>query len=323
MPRAAVASVRPVLRFTAADIPAMPGRRTVVTGANSGIGLVAARELARAGAHVVLACRDLAKGEAAREAIAPVLTGEVSVARLDLADLDSVRAFAGARTEPLDLLVNNAGVMALPHRTTVDGFELQLGTNHLGHFALTGLLLPRLLAGTSPRVVTLASIAHRIGKVDFDDLQSERRYRKWRAYGQSKLANLLFAFELQRRADQRSAPLRSVAAHPGYAATNLQLAGPRMEGRSIGERARGLANMVFAQSDEQGALPTLYAASAPDLPGGAFVGPDGFGELRGHPKLVSASADAMDVETARRLWRVSEELTGVSFELDGGLARAA
>ena len=300
--------------WTLADMPGLRGRAALVTGANSGIGLVAARALARAGARVVLASRDVAKGEAAAETISPGPGGDVVVARLDLADLASVRELVAARSEPLDLLVNNAGVMALPYRTTADGFERQLGTNHLGHFALTGLLLPHLLGSSSARVVTVSSGAHRIGAIDFDDLQSERSYSKWRAYGQSKLANLLFAFELQRRVDARGTPLRSVAAHPGYAATNLQAAGPRMEGSSIGVRLSQLGNKLLGQSAERGALPTLYAATAPDLPGGAYVGPDGPMEMRGHPTLVGTSDAARDPETARRLWQVSEELTGVRFD---------
>jgi len=203
------------------------------------------------------------------------------------------------------VLVNNAGVMATPHRTTADGFELQLGTNHLGHFALTGLLLPRI----QDRVVTIASGAHRIGKINFGDLQSERSYRRWLAYGQSKLANLLFMYEFQRRLDAAGSPLRSVAAHPGYAATSLQ-----SHTESIQDRIMAVSNRIFAQSDEQGAWPTLYAATTPDLPGGSYVGPGGFLEQRGNPKLVGSSAAARDEDTARRLWDVSEELTGVQYE---------
>lgn len=304
--------------WSAADIPAQDGRTAVVTGANSGIGAVAARELARAGAQVVLACRDTAKGDAAAARIrgdAPA--ARIEVARLDLADLDSVRTFSagfGDGHDGLDLLVNNAGVMALPYRQTADGFEMQLGTNHLGHFALTGLLLPSLLSRPDPRVVTVSSVAHRMGKIDFDDLQGERRYRKWGAYGQSKLANLLFTFELQRRAAAAGLPLRAVAAHPGYSATNLQAAGPRMAGSRIEELANTVANRVFAQSDEMGALPTLYAATVRDLPGGAFVGPGGPLGMRGHPQIVSSNAAAQDAGTAARLWEVSEELTGVSYD---------
>jgi NAD(P)-dependent dehydrogenase (short-subunit alcohol dehydrogenase family) len=287
--------------WTPAELPDQSGRTFVVTGSNSGIGLAAARELAASGAHVVLAVRDTAKGEAA----AAGLSGDPEVRALDLADLASVRAFAQGLDRSIDVLVNNAGVMATPHRTTADGFELQLGTNHLGHFALTGLLLPRI----QDRVLTISSGGHRIGRINFDDLQSERSYRRWRAYGQSKLANLLFMYELQRRLDAAGSPLRSVAAHPGYAATNLQ-----SHTESMQDRIMALVNRIFAQSDEQGAWPTLYAATTPDLPGGVYVGPDGFLEQRGNPKLVGSSGAARDEGTARRLWEVSEELTGVHYE---------
>ncbi len=288
--------------WDAARMPPQSGRRVVVTGANSGIGLEAARELARAGARVTLAVRSVEKGRAA----AAGLPGDVDVRALDLASLASVRAFAQAWDEPLDLLVNNAGLMAPPYATTQDGFELQLGTNHLGHFALTGLLLPRLLAAPDPRVVTLSSIAHRMGRMRWDDLQWTRDYRPWPAYGQSKLANLLFTFELQRRAGEAGVRLRALAAHPGYAATHLQ--------RGTYSRAQELAmqvlNRVVAQSAQAGALPTLYAATA-DLPGASYVGPDGPGEWRGSPTLVGVSKEASDPVARRRLWEVSEELTGV------------
>jgi len=305
-------------RWSAANIPDQSGRTAIVTGANSGLGLVTARELARAGARVTMACRDLGRGEAAAEGVrAEVPDARVEVLRLDLADLASVRSFAEGSPDDLDLLVNNAGVMALPRRTTADGFEMQLGTNHLGHFALAGLLLPSLLRGDGGRIVTVSSGAHRFGRIAFDDLQGERRYRRWPAYGQAKLANLLFAFELGRRSDAAGAPLRSVAAHPGYAATNLQLAAPRMDGSGVKERIMVLANRVFAQSDEMGALPSLYAATVADLPPGAYVGPDGRGEMTGHPTLVGSSAAAQDAGAARRLWEVSEELTGVRYDLAG------
>jgi NAD(P)-dependent dehydrogenase (short-subunit alcohol dehydrogenase family) len=294
--------------WTPAEMPDQSGRTFVVTGANSGIGLAAARELAASGARVVLAVRDTVKGEAA----AAGLSGDPEVCALDLADLASVRAFAEGLDRNIDVLVNNAGVMATPHRTTADGFELQLGTNHLGHFALTGLLLPRI----QDRVLTISSGAHRMGRINFEDLQSERSYRRWPAYGQSKLANLLFMYELQRRLDAAGSPLRSVAAHPGWAATNLQF-----HTESIQDRIMGLVNRIFAQSDEQGAWPTLYAATTPDLPGGSYVGPDGFLEQRGNPKLVGSSAAARDDDTARRLWEVSEELTGVRYEF--GVAAGA
>jgi NAD(P)-dependent dehydrogenase (short-subunit alcohol dehydrogenase family) len=288
-------------RWTAADLPRQDGRTVVVTGANSGIGLVAARELARAGARVVLAVRDAAKGEHA----AATIPGEREVRSLDLADLASVRAFASAWEGDLDVLVDNAGVMATPERRTRDGFELQIGTNHLGHFALTVLLLPRI----TDRVVIVSSGAHRAGRIDLDDLNWERRrYDRWRAYGQSKLANLLFTLELQRRLEEAGSPVRALAAHPGWAATNLQ---HRTESL-LQNTLMAIGNRVLAQSDEMGALPTLYAATQ-DLPGNSYVGPDGRGEQRGHPTLVGRTAAARDEDTARRLWALSEELTGVSL----------
>ncbi len=294
-----------------ARIPDQTGRRVVVTGANSGIGFHAARELAQHGARVVLAVRDESKGlEAARE-----IPAEVEVHRLDLADLDSVRAFAAAWDGPLDLLINNAGLMAPPLRRTAQGFESQFGTNHLGHFALTGLLLGALLKTERPRVVTVSSVAHRMGRIRFDDLQSERKYRPWPAYGQSKLANLLFCFELQRRSDRAGASLTSVAAHPGYAATNLQTG----TSSRLQDLLMGAANKVIAQSAHAGALPTLFAAVEP-LPGAVYIGPDGPGEMRGAPQLVDAASAAKDAQTAAALWSVSEELTGVRFDFGGAVA---
>jgi NAD(P)-dependent dehydrogenase (short-subunit alcohol dehydrogenase family) len=313
--------------WTTADIPSQAGRVAVVTGANSGLGLVTARELARAGAEVVLACRDPARGERARADIAGAAPGaRVRVEPLDLADLSSVRACAtrlnSAYPDGIDLLANNAGVMAIPRRRSADGFEMQLATNHLGHFALTGLLLGALLRRATPRVVTVSSGAHRIGRMRFDDLQGERRYRRWLAYGQSKLANLLFCFELQRRAQAADAPLSSVAAHPGYASTNLQLAGPRMDGSALLQHGAALANRLLGQSAEMGALPELYAATVGDLPGGAYVGPDGRFEQSGYPRLVGTSAAARDEGAARRLWEVSCELTGVRYDFAPAAAAA-
>jgi NAD(P)-dependent dehydrogenase (short-subunit alcohol dehydrogenase family) len=303
-------------RWTAQDIPDQHGRRVVVTGANSGVGLVTARELAWAGAEVVLACRDRGRGEAALATIRAAVPGAVVELRsLDVSDLESVRAFADGFDGPIDVLINNAGVMATPARLTVDGFELQLATNHLGHFALTGRLLSRLLEAESPRVVTLASSAHRIGTIAFDDLQRQRHYHAWSAYGQSKLANLLFAYELQRRADAARSPLLSVAAHPGYAATNLHTAGTSLGGASLQSRILGLVSPLVGQSAELGALPALYAATVPELHGGSYVGPGGLLELRGHPKLVDSNAASKDPETARRLWEASERLTGVEIVL--------
>jgi NAD(P)-dependent dehydrogenase (short-subunit alcohol dehydrogenase family) len=306
------------MAWTADDIPAQAGKTFVITGANSGIGYEAALELARKGAHVVLACRDQGKGRAAVDAIkAKHAPASVSLLELDLADLKSIRRFADAvrgAHPALHGLLNNAGVMAIPYRRTVDGFEMQFGTNHLGHFALTGLLLERLLATPGARVVTVSSNAHKFGAMRWDDLQWERGYRKWFAYSQSKLANLLFANELQRRLAAAKAGPISVACHPGYAATNLQGAGPRMQGSSIAGTVMELANRLFAQNAAMGALPTLYAATAPDVRGGDYIGPDGLGEQWGHPKKVRSIARANDAEAQRRLWETSERLTGVRYE---------
>ncbi len=303
--------------WTAADIPDQSGRTAVVTGANSGLGLITARELARAGATVVLACRDLEKGERALTSVQQVAAADAPprLEALDLSSLQSVREFAdrvGAWLSGLDLLINNAGVMAPPRRLTQDGFESQFGTNHLGHFALTGRLLGLLTAGRpDTRVVTLSSAAHRIGTIKFDDLQRERGYNNWLTYGQSKLANLMFAYELQRRASAAGSDLRSLAAHPGYSATNLQTTGPsRFYEKWLGK----LGNLVIAQSADRGALPTLYAATVPDLPGATFIGPDGIGETRGNPHVVSGAGKAYDEETWRRLWEASEQLTGVHYQ---------
>ena len=275
----------------------------IVTGANSGIGLPTAQAFAVAGARVVLAVRDMAKGEVAAGSI----PGACEVRKLDLADLTSVRAFANGWRGEVDVLINNAGVMRTPERRTADGFELQIGTNHLGHFALTNLLLPQI----TDRVVTVASGAHRGGSISLDDLNWERRsYERWAAYQQSKLANLLFTLELQRRLTAAGSRVRALAAHPGYAATNLQF---RSE-RGLENRLMAIGNRLFAQSDEAGARPTLFAATQ-DLPGASYVGPDGFGEHRGYPTLVGRTAAASDVETAKRLWTLSEELTGVTFPL--------
>jgi NAD(P)-dependent dehydrogenase (short-subunit alcohol dehydrogenase family) len=304
-------------RWTTADIPDLAGRRAVVTGANSGLGFETALALAKAGVHVVLACRDEAKGTDALDRIGRMAPGtDVTLRRLDLADLASVRAFAAevcSAEDALDILVNNAGVMAIPRRETVDGFEMQFGTNHLGHFALTGLLLDRLLARPGARVVTITSTAAQIGRITFGDLQRSRHYSKWSAYGQSKLANQLFTLELSRRAAGRGANLVSAAAHPGYAATGLQGVGPAMSGSTLRLRLTDLENRIFAQSAASGALPGLYAATAPEVKGGQYFGPDRLFGMRGHPTLVPFVRAARDPETARRLWEISEELTEVHF----------
>jgi NAD(P)-dependent dehydrogenase (short-subunit alcohol dehydrogenase family) len=295
--------------WTAADLPTLDGRTFVITGANSGIGLDAARALARAGADVVLAVRDPAKGEQA----AATIPGRTEVRQLDLADLASVRAFAEDWHGDIDVLVNNAGVMATPERRTKDGFELQVGTNHLGHFALTNLLLPHI----TDRVVTLASLAHRMGRISFDDLSwDRRRYRRWPAYGQSKLANLLFTLELQRRLSEGGSDVRAVAAHPGWTATHLQ----SHTGSAVQDGMLAVVNRLISQDEGVGALATVYAATQ-DVPGAAYVGPDGRGELRGHPRLVGRSGAASDAESARRLWELSEELTGVGYPASAPLAQ--
>ncbi|WP_327173548.1 oxidoreductase [Streptomyces sp. NBC_01336] len=291
-------------KWTAAHIPDQTGRTFVVTGANSGLGLETARRLAEHGAHVIMTARDPEKGRAA----AASLPGSVEVRILDLADLESVSRFA-AGVDHADVLVNNAGVMMTPKRTTAQGFELQLGTNHLGHFALTALLYPVLRAGSAPRIVTVSSTLHRRGRIDFDDLQAARSYSPFAAYSQSKFANVLFGLELDRRLRAAGSPAISVLAHPGYTATNLQTSGPtgllNLSGR--------IGNLLMAQHVTKGALDQLCAATAPAVQGGEFYGPDGRGENRGHPKLVKPVASATDPDTARRLWEVSEKLTGLSF----------
>ncbi len=267
------------------DMPGQRGRVAVVTGANSGLGLVTARELARGGARVVLACRSETRGrEAAERIAAEVPAAEVEFGRLDLGDLASVREFADSFSyDRLDLLVNNAGVMALPYGTTADGFETQFGVNHLGHFALTGLLFPVIAKTPGARIVTVSSMVHALSDIDLDDLDSEKGpYRKWIAYGRSKSANLLFTHELARRLSAAGSDVVAAAAHPGYASTNLQTAGPRLEGRKRAERLMEIGNRVFAQSAEAGALPSLYAATAPGVRPDTFVGPS-FAMWRGSP----------------------------------------
>jgi NAD(P)-dependent dehydrogenase (short-subunit alcohol dehydrogenase family) len=292
-----------IRKWTSADLPELHGRTFVVTGATSGIGRAAARDLAAAGARVVLAVRDTERGEAA----AAEMPGATEVRHLDLTDLASVRAFAEGWEGELGVLINNAGVMAVPEGRTADGFELQIGTNHLGHFALTGLLIGQI----SDRVVTVASTAHRGGKIRFDDLNWEHGgYRAWDAYRQSKLANLLFTLELQRRLTEAGSHLRAVAAHPGWSATNLQ----NRTGSRIQNGLMAIGNRLIAQSDEHGAWPTLYAATE-DVPAAAYVGPGGRGEVRGHPKLVGRTDAALDERAAKRLWLESERLTGVEFRI--------
>ena len=305
-------------RWTEADVPVQRGRTAVITGANTGLGFETARVLAARGAQVVLACRDLgqAKEAAVRilsgsPAAAEVVPADLHAVRLDLASLASVREAAeeiAAAYGPVDLLINNAGVMMTPFRRTADGFELQLGVNHLGHFALTGLLLGRMLGREGSRVVTVSSNGHKSGRIDFDDLQSQRRYRRMAAYYQSKLANLMFTYELQRRLAAAQAQTQAFAAHPGKARTKLIRYLPawmRWEDLVI--------EQPLGQSAAMGALATLRAAADPAARGGEYYGPGGRGELRGYPRLVAASERAQDVQAQQRLWRESERLTGVSY----------
>jgi NAD(P)-dependent dehydrogenase (short-subunit alcohol dehydrogenase family) len=321
-------------RWTEADVPAQQGRTAVVTGANTGLGFETARVLAAHGAQVVLACRDLGR---AKEAVARIRSGSpqptgvmsanLHAVRLDLSSLASVREAAeeiGAAYGPVDLLINNAGVMMTPYRRTADGFELQLGVNHLGHFALTGLLLgrmfgregsapipqahPALLPQAHPRVVTVSSNGHKSGRIDFDDLQSQRRYRRTAAYYQSKLANLMFTYELQRRLTAAQVRTQALAAHPGKARTELTRYLPRwMQLEDL------VIEQPLGQSPAMGALATLRAATDPAASGGEYYGPGGRGELRGYPRLVASSERARDLDAQQRLWRESERLTGVSY----------
>jgi NAD(P)-dependent dehydrogenase (short-subunit alcohol dehydrogenase family) len=300
-------------------MPPQAGKLAYITGANSGVGYHAALELARAGCAVILACRDRAKAAAARTRIlAAVPAAEVDIADLDLASLTSVRSAAQAFLDSgryLDLLVNNAGVMALPRRrTTPEGFELQLGTNHFGHFALAGLMLPALLGAERARIVTVSSIAHRGATIDFANLQWERSYKPMPAYRRTKLANLLFGFELERRLERAQASAISVVVHPGVSNTNLFAAGPGSGGGLAAKLGPHIVALI-AQSDAQGAWPTLYAAAMPEIEGGHYYGPDGFREMRGYPVEVHAEAQAYDKTLARRLWDVSEQLTGVHYAL--------
>jgi len=287
--------------WTAADVPDQTGRTVVVTGANSGLGAATTRVLADRGATVIMACRDVAKAAAVADRVGL----GVVIRHLDLADLGSVRRFAD-ETGGIDVLINNAGVMAIPERRTTDGFEMQTATNFLGPFALTGLLLPRI----KDRVVGLSSLVHRLGRIDVEDLNwQRRRYRRWSVYEQSKLADLMFTIELDRRLRDAGSAVRSVAAHPGYASTQLQ---GRTE--SFQDALMAIGNRIIGQSPDHGALPILYAATMPDVAGGDYYGPGGLGEILGSPRKVGTSRAARDGVTADRLWAKAETLTGVRFE---------
>lgn len=310
------------MSWTEADIPELAGKTIVVTGANSGLGLETTRLLAGRGAHVVMACRTTAKAEAAlKEVRSQHPEASVEFMELDLADLASIRAFAASFQEAharLDVLLNNAGVMALPPTETADGFEMQLRTNHLGHlghFALSGALMPRLLETPAARVVTVSSLMHKVGSMRFEDLHGKRGYEKWRAYAQSKLANLLFCYELDRRLRNIDADLRSVAAHPGYSSTNLQGVGPRLSGSKLAGRFYAFTNRLVAQPARMGAMPSVFAAVGEPVGGGGFFGPGGLGQLHGYPVRVESSRASHEELAAQRLWTMSVEATGETFSM--------
>ena len=298
--------------WLAGHVPSQVGRVFVVTGANSGLGLETARALASRGATVIMTARDMAKGEAAVEALtAGQPDARLDLRHLDLADLDSVREFA-AGIERVDVLVNNAGVMMPPHTHTEQGYELQFGVNHLAHFALTILLFNTLLRSDDGRVVTVSSGLHHRGRIHFQDLHGNQKYNRTGYYTQSKLANVVFALELHRRLRANGFSMRSVLAHPGYTATNLQSSGPT----GVGKLLMKVGNRFMAQDVSMGALPQIYAATGPDVESGQFWGPDGRGESKGYPTLVQPLDEARDRELARRLWDISEELTGVHIDLE-------
>ncbi len=304
--------------WSAADVVDQTGKVAVITGGNSGIGYQAALMLCAAGAHVVIACRNERKGRMAASGVCNTMRDpSISTVTLDLADLASVRTCADKLHQAhdrIDMLINNAGVMAIPQRATADGFEMQLGTNHLGHFALTGLVLDLLQAAPAGRVVNVSSTAHKFGTMDFDDLHSERKaYGAWQAYGQSKLANLLFTYELQRRLHAANSRAIGVACHPGYSATNLQSVGPQMTGSRVSGWFMSLGNRLVAQSAHDGALPTVYAATHPDIVGGDYVGPDGMREMWGPPRKTQSNAASHDADSQQQLWQSSASATGVTY----------
>lgn len=317
-------------QWTTDDIPDLQGRTAIVTGANSGLGLETTRALAAKGAYVIMACRNLTRGQAAQAEVAASVPGAaLELVQLDLASLASVREFAASfqqKHEHLDLLFNNAGIMAIPRSETLDGFETQFGTNHLGHFALTGLLLPALLATPKSRVVTTTSLARTGGRIKFADLQRRQSYGRWSAYGQSKRANLLFTFELQARLAAAGASTLSVAAHPGGSNTNLQSTSATVSNARFERFFYATLWSLLSQSALMGALPQLYAGTAPDISGGELVGPGGPGGMRGYPKIDRKASREYDRPTAARLWEVSVELTGVDYvalQVAAGTERSA
>jgi NAD(P)-dependent dehydrogenase (short-subunit alcohol dehydrogenase family) len=303
--------------WTANFIPDLHGKVAIVTGANSGLGYFTTQELARKGATVVMACRNQHKAKSAMIQIhKEVQKARLNFIALDLASLKSVRNFVKEfkiAFGQLDILCNNAGIMAIPRRETADGFEMQFGTNHLGHFALTALLIDTIMKTPKSRIVNVSSLAHRFGKMNFEDLNGEKSYAKWAAYGQSKLANILFTLELQRRLTEVNSETLCIAAHPGYAATNLQGVGPQMENSKIGESMNAWANKMFAQSAEMGALPSLYAATHSPILGGNLYGPHKFWNMRGYPVLNQIAKQGRVPADGKRLWKMSEEMTKIKF----------
>jgi len=308
---------KPVSKWCATDVPDLSGKVAIVTGANSGIGYEATKVLAAKGAHVVMACRSVDKCTLAVEKIKrEVEHASLTAMKLELGDLSSVRGFASAFKEEhnsLDILCNNAAIMQAPKGVTVDGFETHLGVNHLGHFALTGLLINTILNTKNSRVVTVSSNAHKMGRFDFDDLKLDKSYGRTSAYARSKLANLLFAYDLQRKLESCGSSSISVAAHPGYAATNLQITGPGMGGGKLLVWIYKLLNRVMAQSAEMGALPILYAATAKDVVGADYIAPGGLGEWRGYPKKSMSSNASYDKDLAKKIWEISKDLTKISY----------
>ena len=305
-------------KWNASQIPSLKGKNAIVTGANGGLGYYTALELARAGAQVTLACRSQPKGEAAMQHMLDEVPGaNIELTRVDMGDQASIRAFAAAwkrKKRKLHLLVNNAGVVAQPLSRTPQGFELQMGTNYFGPFALTGLLLPVLRRTPGARIVNVASVAHKFGRLPLGDVNWEnRKYNEWLGYGQSKLALLLYTYELQRRLVKNRSTAIAVAAHPGYASTGLASSEMKLAQHWLGKRALDLGNKLFAHSAHAGALCSLYAATVAGVKGGEYYGPDGIGEMRGAPKKVRSTRATHDVAAARKLWAISEKLTGVKY----------
>lgn len=304
-------------KWTYNDIPSQEGRVAIVTGANSGLGYYTAKGLAGKGCEVIMACRDIKKGEEAKTALLKMHpSAKLKVMELDLSDLESVRSFTGtykSEYTALDLLINNAGLMAIPLRRTAQGFEMQFGVNHLGHFALTALLFDLMKTTERSRIVNVSSAAHKIGEIRFDDINWNNGYNKWKAYGMSKLANIHFTHELADKVAARGMYIRVVAAHPGYADSKLIEKGPEMNGRQLMVRAGRFANSLVAQSTEMGALPQLFAATSPEAVHRGFYGPGGFGGMRGYPQRTYPQRQKVSKDVQQRLWDLSEKMTGVTF----------